>query len=353
MSDLESLISRWNGAAVLSRFDAATQAWLFIALHDLTLGPASGGTRMKVYPSPADGLRDALRLAEGMTWKWATINLPHGGGKAVICLSRPLDAAERVGLLERYGKFVDLLGGRFSTGVDLGTSTDDMAIVARSTPYVHGVARPGQARVDAGPLTARGVLAGIRAAVAFRFGCDLRGRRVLVQGVGGVGGPLAAMLRHEGAEVLVCDLDAERAQRLADELGLVAVSLEEAVSTQCDVFAPCAVGAILDADSIPVLAATIVAGSANNQLATPDDAERIAARGILYVPDYVINAGGALAFGLLSQGVALPRIEQALDGLGPIVNEILEAAASGQESPVHAARRRAERIIAERRTAAD
>jgi leucine dehydrogenase len=349
MSDIESLISRWNGAAVLSRFDRDTDAWMFVALHDLTMGTASGGTRMKVYESPAEGLRDAMRLAEGMTWKWASIALPHGGGKAVIALSRPLAAEEREAMLERYGAFVDLLGGRFATGVDLGTTTDDMTIVARRTRHVHGVERPGRPRVDAGPLTARGVFAGLAAAVKHRFGRGVEGCHVLVQGVGGVGRPLAELLQAAGARLTISDLDPARAQQVAEALGAATVPLDAATSTACDVFSPCAVGGILNQQSITTLGAQIVAGSANNQLASAEDADRLHARGILYVPDYVINAGGALAFGLLAQGKPLAEVETALDGLGAIVAEILEDAASRGESPAPAAQRRAEAIVAAHR----
>ncbi len=351
MSDIESLISQWNGAAVLSRHDSETDAWMFVALHDLTMGPASGGTRMKVYDSPAEGLRDAMRLAEGMTWKWASIALPHGGGKAVIALSRALSPEQREPMLERYGAFVDLLGGRFATGVDLGTTTDDMTIVARRTRHVHGVERPGRPRVDAGPLTARGVFAGLVAAVQHRFGRGIEGCHVLVQGVGGVGRPLAELLHAAGARLTISDLDPARARTVAESLGAATVPLENAASTECDVFSPCAVGGILDQRSIATLGAQIVAGSANNQLATPEDAQRLHARGILYVPDYVINAGGALAFGLLAQGKALAEVETALDALGNIVKEILDDAASRGESPAPAAQRRAEAIVAGHRRA--
>src|SRR5262249_18535645 len=261
---------------------------------------ASGGTRMRVYPTPAEGLRDAQRLARGMTSKWAAVGLPIGGGKAVLALSRPLAGPEREGLLRRYGQLVESLHGAFGTGEDRGTPPAGMALIATETRHVHGVEADG-AVVDPGPFTARGVLRGIEAAARDALGRNgLVGVRVLVQGVGDVGLPLARELREDGADLLVSDLDAGRVERAASELGATTVAPEEALATECDVFAPCAIGGILDPAAIARLACRVVAGSANNQLAADEDAERLHARGIVYVPDYVINGGGALALGLRS-----------------------------------------------------
>lgn len=344
---IESLIAGWDGVGVVTTRDAATDAWIFIALHDGRLGPMVGGTRIKVYPGPDDGLRDALRLAEGMTHKWAAINFPFGGGKAVLALTNPVSGDARMGLLRRYGEKIAALRGAFLTGQDLGTTPEDMRVIAEAGPYVNGVdAKTGHTE-DPGPYTARGVFAGIRAAVRHRFGSDdLSGRRVLVQGVGDVGAPLARRLAKAGAVVLCADLNGERAAALAKEVGGEVVEAEAVTRTSCDIYAPCAVGATLNVETIPTLACAIVAGSANNQLGEAADADRLAAREILYVPDYVINSGGAVGLGLQYMGIAdHAKIGARLDAIGETVAVMLREADQEQETPAAAARRLVERHL--------
>lgn len=344
---LESVLEGWDGLGVVTRRD--TDAWIFIALHDDTLGTPLGGTRMKVYPRPADGLRDAMRLAEGMTHKWAAAGFEMGGGKAVIALDHPLEGAEREALLRRYGRLVKSLGGSFRTGQDLGTTTRDMATIAEEAPYVHGV-HDGEA-VDPGPYTARGVFASLRAVVRRLYGSDdLTGRSVLVEGVGSVGTPLARHVARAGGRVLTADLDAERAEALANELGGRSVPASEVIGTACDVYAPCAVGGTLNADTVPRLATKAVCGSANNQLGEAEDAEALHARGILYAPDYVTNSGGAIAFAMMAQGASDEEIFPRLDGLTSVMEEILGEAEAEGRSPLWAARRRVERKIREARS---
>ena len=305
--ELESLLEAWNGHGTVVRRDRETGAWIFVCLHDPTLGPCSGGTRMKVYPAAADGLLDAQRLAEGMTQKWAIAAMPYGGGKAVIALPGELDIETRRGLLHRYGELVESLGGLFQTGEDLGTSTDDLLEVAATTRFVHGFDANGQ-KLDPAPFTARGVYAGLCAALAHVFDDPSpRGRSVLVQGVGNVGRRLAVELAAAGAEVMVSDVASDRAERLADELGATVVCAQDALSTPCDVYAPCAIGGTISRETLPRLACRIVAGSANNQLAEPTDAEGLRRRDITYAPDFIINGGGAIAFALLH----LDRVEPA------------------------------------------
>jgi len=345
---IERLIEGWDGTAVVVRLDRPTGTWIFVALHDATLGPAVGGTRLKVYPRKEDGLRDAMRLAEGMTHKWAVIEFPFGGGKAVLAPPRELARDEREGLLERYAGLLNALAGAFSTGQDLGTAPADMAFLARRTKWVHGIDPRSGEMGDPGPFTARGVLEGILAACEQRFGSpELSGRTILVQGVGDVGAPLARLVTEAGATVLVSDLDAARAAAVADELGGRTVAPEEVYATECDVYAPCAVGATLNEGTIPSLRCAIVAGSANNQLAEEADAERLHERGILYAPDYVVNAGGATAFGALAQGVfdEAEMVERVLRLRG-VTAEILGEAQERGESPLRAARRRVERVLA-------
>ncbi|HZD03308.1 MAG TPA: Glu/Leu/Phe/Val dehydrogenase dimerization domain-containing protein, partial [Longimicrobiales bacterium] len=291
-------IQEWDGLGVVVRHDRPTGTWIFVALHDDTLGRPTGGCRMRVYGHPSEGLRDALRLAEGMTRKWAVIDLPYGGGKAVLAVPRPLQGEERRGLLRRFGELLESLKGAFSTGEDLGTTPADMACLATVTRWVKATGVRGGEPVDPGPYTALGVLEGIRAALAAAFGDgELAGRTVLVQGVGDVGEPLARMLSAEGARLLLSDLDHGRVESLAGELQARPVSPDEVYWTACDVYAPCAVGATLNSGTIPQLRCRVVAGSANNQLETEADADALRERGILYAPDYVVNGGGALALG--------------------------------------------------------
>lgn len=348
---LTGALERWDGIGVVVRHDAETGAWIFIALHDDTLGPPTGGSRMRVYPSPAQALVDAKRLAAGMTAKWAAIDLAFGGGKAVLAVPRPLAGEERRGLLRRYGRLVAALHGGFSTGPDLGTTPEDMLVIAAEAPgQVHGVDLATGRVEDPGPYTARGVYEAIRAALGHRFGSDdPAGRRVVIEGVGNVGAPLARRLAASGADLLLADLDSGAAERLAAETGCQIVAPEAVPGTACDVYSPCAVGATLNARSIPLLGCAIVAGSANNQLEDEEDALRLRARGILYAPDYVANGGGALAFGLLGRGVPAAEIEARLTGIGDTLREIFTEAEQRGETPLRAAARRVERVLARAR----
>lgn len=354
MSPMKSLIEQWNGEAVVTRYDGATGTWMFIAIHDTTLGPAMGGCRMNVYSAPEEGLRDAMRLAEGMTYKWAAIGFDLGGGKSVLAVPRVPQGEERRGLLLRFGDLVAMLGGAYACGPDLGTTPADMAVIGEATDHVHGVDRDTGEAIDPGPYTALGVFSGMRAALRKAFGSPaFGGRTVLIQGVGDVGLPLAKMLREAGAELLLSDTDADRAGELARELSATVVAADEVYEAQCDVYAPCAVGATLSAETIPLMRCRIVAGSANNQLAQPQDADRLHERRILYAPDYVINAGGATALPLLGSKAQRPdEIRARLKGFETVLYEIFEEAEARDESPYHAAQRRVERVLEERRAGA-
>ncbi|HEV8239515.1 MAG TPA: Glu/Leu/Phe/Val dehydrogenase dimerization domain-containing protein [Thermoanaerobaculia bacterium] len=351
--DLESVIRDWDGEASIARFDRESGAWIFIALHSTALGPALGGTRMRIYPTPADGLRDAQRLAESMTSKWATLEQPMGGGKAVLAIPAPLEGEARRGLLRRYGRLVESLRGTFGTGEDLGTTPEDLAVVAESTRYVHGV-EPGGSVTDPGPFTARAVRRGIEAAVRHVLARDdLRGVTVLVQGVGDVGYPLARELAELGARLLVSDVDSGRIERAVTTLGATAVAPEEAWDAPCDVFAPCAIGGVLSSSTIPRLQCRIVAGSANAQLETREDEARLAERGIVYVPDYVVNAGGAYAFALLGRGEHdEATLFGRMDYVGEIVAAVLAESKAEGTSPLEAAGRRVARALSRGRAPA-
>jgi leucine dehydrogenase len=301
---------------------------MFVCIHSTERGPAGGGTRMNTYPTPADGLADAMRLSSAMTLKMAATNIPFGGAKAVLAVPALPEGDERRRLLLRYGELAASLGGNFQTGPDVNTTMADMDVIAERHAHVfcRSEARGGSG--DPGPYTARGVFHGIRASAAHAFGSpDLEGRSVLVQGVGDVGARLAEQLAEAGARVLVSDIDSVRASALADRIGAEVVSPEAAIETDCDVYAPCALGGTLNAETIPQLRCRVVAGCANNQLAEPEDASRLDAAGILYAPDYVINAGGVIhAWGVEALGWDPATVEARLAGIGDSLDDIFERA---------------------------
>ena len=278
--------------------DAASGLTAIIALHSTHLGPGAGGTRFWHYADPAAAMRDALRLSRGMSYKNAMAGLPMGGGKAVVLL----DAERRKtpAMLAAFGDAVDALGGRYVTAEDVGASEADMVAIAQRTPHVCGLpAAAGEIGGDPGPFTASGIFQGIKAAVAHKLGREsMAGVRVAIQGCGSVGGGVARLLAADGARLVLADVHAERAQALAAELGGEAVAADAIMAVPCDVFSPNALGAVLDEASIARLDCAIVAGGANNQLARPEHGRLLAARGILYAPDYVINAGGIISVSL-------------------------------------------------------
>src|SRR5689334_6407675 len=265
-----------------------------IAVHSTHLGPAAGGARFWHYAKDAEALTDALRLSRGMSYKNAMAGLPLGGGKAVI-----LADAERSKTPERlhaFGKAVDRLGGRYVTAEDVGINVADMIEVARSTKFVAGLPNsPGDVGGDPGPHTSLGVFLGIKAAVKWALGKDsLKGLHIALQGAGSVATGVALHACAEGARLSIADVDEATAHKLADRTGGKVVSPDEILGLEADVLSPCALGAILNEETIAGLNVPIVAGGANNQLATPEDGERLHARKILYAPDYVINAGGII-----------------------------------------------------------
>jgi len=284
--------------------DARTGLRAIIAIHSTTLGPAAGGCRMRPYATTAEAVADVLRLSRGMSYKNAMAGLALGGGKAVIMGdSRKAKTAE---LFEAFGRLVDSLGGRYVTAEDVGTTITDMSNVARATRYVAGLGTaPGRAGGDPGPKTALGVHLGIKAAVKFRLGrSDLKGVKVAIQGLGGVGQHLCGLLAAEGAELFVADVQAAAVQRAQEQFKAHPVAVEEVLALDVDVLSPCALGAVLNSKSIPKLRARIVAGAANNQLAQDGDGAALQAASILYAPDYVINAGGIISVSREYQGGA-------------------------------------------------
>lgn len=277
--------------AVHFAHDAASGLQAIIAVHSTHLGPAAGGCRWWTYADDTAALTDALRLSRGMSYKNAMAGLPMGGGKAVILKDAPKTDA----LLEAFGRAIEGLGGRYVTAEDVGMSDVDMTVIARRTRHVSGLpVAGGAAGGNPGPSTAEGVFVGMRAAVRHKLGRNLAGTHVAVQGLGSVGHALVRKLAAAGARLTVADIDHARAARVADEVGATLVDNDAIVGVAADVFSPNALGAVLTETSIAQLDVAIVAGAANNQLATPADGARVAARGILYAPDYVINAGGII-----------------------------------------------------------
>ncbi len=325
---MEELIRAWDGEEVVVSYDRASGAWMFVCIHSTALGPAGGGTRLQVYERPADGLRDAMRLAGAMTLKMAAADVPFGGAKAVLAVPEIPHGEARRRLLLRYGELASTLGGTFQTGPDVNTSIADMDVIAERHGHVFCRSPELGGSGDPGPYTARGVFHGLRATVARVFGSsDLDGRSVLVQGVGDVGRRLAEQLAEAGARVLVADVDAARAEAVAAAVGGDVVAPEDALTTGCDVYAPCALGATLNAASIPALRCRVVAGCANNQLAEPQDADRLRAAGILYAPDFVINAGGVLhAWGTEALGWDAAAVEERLVAIGDTLETIYDRA---------------------------
>jgi leucine dehydrogenase len=272
-----------------------------IAIHNTTLGPALGGTRMYPYATEEQALRDVLDLSRGMTYKAAAAGLDLGGGKAVI-VGDPLKHKSDA-LLRAYGRFVNRLAGLFYTGEDLGTGVSDMEIVRTETRFVGGLSRERGGGGDPSPITAYGVLQGMKACAVERWGHDsLEGRAVAVQGLGKVGWHLAELLQKAQATVIGSDVNRNRAARASQELGIVTVDPDTIYDVPADIFAPCALGGAISADTVPRLKCEVIAGSANNQIASPPVARMVSERGILYAPDFVINAGGLMNVWVELQG---------------------------------------------------
>lgn len=314
----------------------------FIAIHNTTLGPAVGGTRLWGYPSDADAMADVLRLARGMTYKSALAGLPFGGGKSVIIHRNGY--VDRAALFRAHGRFVESLGGRYITAEDVGSTPDDMACVRAETRYVAGLAPLSG---DPSPHTARGVFRALVAAATHRWGePDLRRRSVAVQGCGAVGRHLAFELRRAGASLIVCDAQPSRAQRVADELGASVVPTEDIYDSSVDIFAPCALGGVLDEITIPRLAADVVVGSANNQLGRSRHATLLHERGILYVPDYVANAGGIINGSREIAGWSAADARTRIEAIHQTTLELLRAAERAGLSPAEMADRIVEQRLA-------
>ena len=339
----EDLLQAWDGEEAVIRYDAESGAWMFVCIHSTALGPGGGGTRLRVYPTPADGLADAMRLSGAMTRKFAAADIPRGGGKAVLAVPELPTGDARRRLLLRYGDLVAALGGTYRTAGDMNISPADLDVVAERCPWVYGTTGKGG---NSARGTAIGTLHAIHATVEYAFGSPgLNGVRVLVQGAGAVGADLVRLLRAGGADVLVSDVDEARAAAT----GAAVVAAEDVIGTECDLYSPCAVGGTLNAETIPQLRCRAVAGCANNQLATPEDGERLHEAGILYAPDYVVNAGGVIQLvGLEDLGWTEDELAEGLARIGDTLRTLFTSASEDGITPAAAA----ERLAAERVAAA-
>lgn len=320
--------------------DPVTGLRAVVALHNSRLGPCMGGCRYLAYPDDQSAMVDAIRLAQNMSYKAALAGLPMGGGKAVIIRSPHI--ANRAAVFEAFGRFVESLQGRYITAVDSGTSTADMDCVAQHTAFVTSTTAAG----DPAGHTALGVFAGIRSTARARLGSDdLQGLRVAVQGLGKVGFALAEHLYAAGADLLVSDVDAGKLQLAVDQFNAKPVAHEALAGTACDIFAPCAMGAVLNGQSVSQLRCAAVAGCANNQLSSLPVADQLETRGILYAPDYVINSGGLIHAALTYQGESALAITSHLSRIATRLTDIYAHAQAEKRSPTRVAEQMAERLV--------
>jgi leucine dehydrogenase len=306
--------------------DRATGLKAVIAVHSTHLGPAAGGTRFWHYADSQSAITDALRLSRGMSFKNAMAGLPAGGG-----------------MLDAFARVVDSLGGRYVTAQDVGMSESDMVHLSKTTAHVAGLPDQGG---DPGPYTARGVYLGVQAAAKYVFGTDdMRDAHVAIQGVGSVGGGLARYLAQQGAKLTLADVDAHRAAALAEELGGVAVAADAIMNIEADIFSPCALGAILTEEAVAGLKVRAVAGGANNQLAKGGEGRMLADRGILYAPDYVINAGGIINVLRHIDAADDAEINRRIDAIPGRLSEIWKESDASGSTPAEVADKMAQKLI--------
>ncbi len=312
-----------------------------IAVHSTHQGPAAGGTRFWHYGDSQAAITDALRLSRGMSYKNAMAGLPAGGGKAVI-LANP-QRAKPQDMLDAFARAVDSLGGQYITAQDVGMSEADMVSLSKVTPHVAGLPHQGG---DPGPYTARGVYLGVQAAAKHALGSDdMNGVHVAIQGVGSVGGGLARYLAAQGAKLTLADVDTKRAAELAAELGGVSVAADVIMDVEADIFSPCALGAILTASTVADLKVKAVAGGANNQLAIGPEGQMLADRGILYAPDYVINAGGIINVLRHVDNADDAEINRRIDAIPERLSAIWRESDSSGMTPAQVADNMAQKLI--------
>lgn len=317
----------------------------FIAIHNTQRGPALGGVRFWPYPHIEAAKKDALKLAKAMTYKTAIAQLALGGGKAVLI--QPQQNYDRALLMECFGKFIHHLKGKYITAKDVGTSTEDMVLIKQQTPWVTGLPPEKGGVGDPSSLTAYGTLIGIETGVEELWGTqDLKGLKVAIQGAGAVGSQLARLLRQEGSEVWISDVNPSKVKALAQELGLYKVDPKDIFSAPVQVFAPCALGGALNSTTIAQLKAKLVAGAANNSLEEEvRDVQALQARGILYAPDFVINAGGVINVATEVNGESLEQAKKRTEKIRKTLQEIFTRAKKEKITTLEAAQRVAEDFL--------
>lgn len=316
-----------------------------IAIHDTTLGPALGGTRMWNYATEEEAIEDALRLAKGMTYKNAAAGLNLGGGKTVIIGDPLKDKNEE--MFRAFGRFIQGLNGRYITAEDVGTTVADMDLIHEETNYVTGISPAFGSSGNPSPVTAYGVYMGMKAAAMEAFGSDsLAGKKVAVQGVGNVAYKLCEFLHEEGAILTVADINQASVDRAVNEFGATQVDVSEIYSQDVDIFAPCALGAIINDETIPQLKAKVVAGAANNQLKEPRHGDKLNELGIVYAPDYVINSGGVMNVADELNGYNRERAMKRVEGIYDTITRIFEISKTEGIASYAAADRLAEDRIA-------
>lgn len=293
MATFEFISKHGDHEQVVFCHDKTVGLKAIIAIHNTSLGPALGGTRMWNYKNEEDALTDVLRLSKGMTYKAAAAGLNLGGGKAVIIGDSKKDKSE--GLFRAFGQFVNTLNGKYITAEDVGTCVQDMEYIFMETPWVTGIPKEFGGSGDPSPYTAHGVLMGIKAAAKWQLGTEsLKGMKVAVQGLGNVGTNLVRYLHEEGAKTIISDIDADKVKKHVQQYGSEACDTEQILFQNCDILAPCALGAVVNDQSIGKIKAKVIAGGANNQLAEARHGDQLRELGILYAPDYVVNAGGLM-----------------------------------------------------------
>lgn len=340
--ELFDMIGERDHEQVVMCHDKESGLKAIIGVHNTTLGPALGGTRMWTYASDYDALNDVLRLSRGMTYKAAVAGLNLGGGKAVIIGDPRKDKSEA--MFRAFGRFVEGLGGRYITAEDVGTGLNEMVWIRSETKYVTGIPVELGGSGDPSPVTARGTYVGIKACAAVKYGSDsLAGKKVVIQGAGNVAASLAKYLTDDGAKVVITDIYLDKANAVAKETGAEVVAPEKIFGLDCDIFAPCALGAIINDESIAQLKCAIVAGAANNQLANEErHGKALKDRGILFAPDYVINAGGLINVANELEGYTQSRALKQADGIYDSLKKILLRAQDENITTVEASNKVAE-----------
>ena len=331
-------LPEWDNHEGLHLFtDAESGLRAVVAVHSTHLGPGGGGTRLWSYASEEAAVRDALRLSQAMSYKNAMAGLELGGGKGVIL--RPTGSFDRMALFEAYGRALEACGGTYKTAEDVGVGTADMDVIATQTSHVAGVSEGPNAGGDPSPHTSLGVYLGMKAALGFATGSEeVRGKRVALQGLGSVGYGLAEHLAEAGAELVVADIDAEVVARAERELGAESVDTGAIHAVEADVFAPCALGHSVRAETVDVIRAGVVCGGANNQLASEEMGRRLVERGIVYAPDYVVNAGGIINVASeLSGSYDAGWVRAKVEAIPGTLRDVLERAEAEGQAPAEVA----------------